>query len=278
MKSMRPYLFILPAFVLFLLFTLWPLGELLALSVYKTDYITRTFVGLENYKEVLASPVAAQAAFNSLVYAVLLVILQVGIAVLIVLLLFGLAKFWVDFARVAFYAPMLGAGLVLSATWRWVFARNGVANFLLGLFGIAPIAWFGQAVTGIPVITIILALSSFGGPLLLLFASLASLDKGIVEAAWIDGASLGQIKRHIVLPHLAPAIYICCFLSASGAPQIFEYLNFLSPYDYTATLTYQIYTQAFRLGQYGFAAAMTVLTTVLLLLLALTQKKVVDRG
>jgi ABC-type sugar transport system permease subunit len=263
-----------PAFIFFLAFVAWPVAELFKLSLTKTDFITTEWVGLGNYRAMLGDEVFRQAALNSLAYMCLLVPGQVGGALLIALLAWNQRKGWLDFTRIAFYLPTLAAGAIVAQSWRWIFSPRGIANWLVGLVGIPPIAWFGSGATGIPIISLVLSMSALGTYVILLLAAMASLDKSMIDAAQVDGASWGRIKWAIVVPAIAPTIGTCATLAAIAAPQIYETVNFLAPFDYTASMTFQIYNQAFRYSRHGLAAAMAVTLMVVTIIGTLVKNRV----
>jgi multiple sugar transport system permease protein len=237
----------------------------------KTDFITRSFVGMGNYLALVNDEAFRTATVNSLAYIALLVPGQVGGALLIALLVCNMGKRWKDFTRISFYLPVLAAGVILAQSWRWVFAQRGLANWIIGVFGFEPVAWFSQSITGIPAIALVLSLSAMGSYVIVILAAMEGVDKSLIDAAMVDGASWPRIKTRIVLPIVWPQVAGCATLAAINAPQIYETVNFLAPYDHTASLTYQIYTQAFRLSRHGMAAAMAVV--LMLATIAMTMVK-----
>jgi multiple sugar transport system permease protein len=178
---------------------------------------------------------------------------------IVAMLAYRLSKGWQDFARIAFYLPALAAGAISAQVWRWLFSQRGPANWLIGTFGIPPVSWFGQGETAIPIISLILSLSAMGSYVILLLAAMLDVDKSMIDAARMDGASEGKIMRSVIIPTIAPQIATCATLVAIGAPQIYETVNFLAPYDYAASATFAIYTEAFRSSRHGSAAAMAVM-------------------
>jgi ABC-type sugar transport system permease subunit len=105
-------------------------------------------------------------------------------------------------------------------------------------------------------------------------ASIEAVDPGLIDAARIDGASWGQIKRHIILPTIAPTIALIALLSWIGAWQIIETPMMLAPQDYAATLTYHIYRQGFMFGKYGMASAQAVILLCIIAIFVLIKRKV----
>lgn len=261
---------IFPAISLCFLFVLWPMFELVNLSMQKTDFITREYVGIDNYIKMFSNEAFLQSLQNTLLYILILVPGEVGLALIIGLMLVGLPKKWSNGARIAFYLPVLAGGVIISQLWRWFFSPNGLFNWLFD----AKIAWFGSMELGVPVISFIIIISSFGSYLIIILASILSVDKSIIEAAKIDGANSWQVKTKIITPIVFPVVATCLTLVAIATPQIYETINFLAPYDYTASISYQIYTTAFKYSQHGSAAAMAVFLSVVTAVLVVIKNKV----
>lgn len=268
------FLLLLPVALFYAFFTAWPLAEVIKLSLYKTNFITTKFVGLDNYIIALSDPDFIRSTGNSLFYTAILVPGQLLVAIFFTLELYNMSKKWQDISRMIFYIPTLAAGIIISGVWKWVFHANGPINWILSLFNISPIGWFSQGQTAIPIISFIVLFSSFGGNVIILLSSVLSIDKEILEAARIDGASELQIKWKIIVPLMRPTIIILGFLSAIAAFQIFENIYALAPQSYAATMTFFIYQQGFLFSKYGVASAEAVLLLIIILSLSLIKKKV----
>ena len=136
-------------------------------------------------------------------------------------------------------------------------------------------AWFGDTLPAIPVLSFTLTLAATGSYYILLLAAVESIDKGTLEAARLDGASRRVITFRIVLPSLYPMLALCSTLVAIGAPQVFETVSFLAPYEHAATLAFAVYSEAFRFSRHGSAAAMAVVLLVLTVALTALKERAV---
>lgn len=253
------YVLLAPAVIMVTLFVLWPLGELFHVSMIKTNYITSEWVGFDNYERAFRSQAFLHAAKNSLAYIGILAVITPGVALIVALLVFELPKRWRDASRIVFYIPTLAAGIILAQVWRWIFHVDGPLNWIVGLFGVEPVAWMTHGITAIPMISLTVAMSGWGGNLIIILAAILSIDRSLYDAATIDGATTWQIKARIIVPMIAPVVAALVLLAAIAAPQIFETIYALAPYDHTATVGWIIYREAFMMGAHGDAAAMSVL-------------------
>lgn len=254
------YVLLAPLMICLALFVVWPIAELFIISLQRTDFIRSEFVGLANYARVIRDPVFLRAALNSLAYMGLMMLFTVGGALSIALLVMGESKRWHDVTRVLVYLPMLSAGLVIAQVWKWIFHIHGPINWLLG----TNISWFAQGYTAIPAVSLIVSVSGIGGTCIVILASITSIDHSLYDAAKIDGASWWQIKLRIVLPLIMPTVAITMLMAAIAAPQIFENIYALAPFEHSATVGWRIYVEAFQMSRHGPGAAMSVYLMVVL--------------
>ena len=267
------YLLLLPSFIFYLLFTIWPLIKVFELSLFKTNFITSSFVGFDNYINSFQDQAFIQSVINSVFYVIVLVPSQILVSLSFALLLYRMSRKWQDISRIFIYLPTLSAGIIIASLWRWVFHFNGLANWLIGLFGLKPVEWFGGFFTAIPTISFIVVFASFGANVILFLSSIQGISKEYLEAATIDGANWFQIKRFIILPMIKPTILMIGMLSAIAALMIYETIFYLAPYEYSSTITYQIYKQGFQFGKYGMASAQAILLLFVSIGLFMVKKR-----
>jgi len=263
-------LLLAPLVVLWLMFFAWPLVQVLSLSVQRTNFMESAFVGFDNYVQTFSDPSFWQSVINSLYYAAIMIPCSVGLVFVLACFVSRFNKTWRNIARIFFYIPVLSAGIIIAGFWKWLFHINGLVNWITGL----EVAWFAQGSTAVPIIGFIVVASTIGAMLVMVLSAIESIDPGMIDAARIDGASWGQIKRHIILPTIAPSLSLLALMSWVGAWQIIETPMMLAPQDYAATLTYHIYRQGFLFGRYGMASAQAVILLLIIGTLALVQKRI----
>lgn len=268
------WLLVAPAIVFCLVFTLWPVGELIGMSLTETNFITSRFVGLRNYVEIWKDELFLRSILNSGLYILLVTPMNVGLGLLLAFLVFRESKQWQGFARIAFYIPALSAGIIIGQVWKWVYHIDGPINWFIGLFGVQPVAWFSQAVTAIPAVSIVQVQASFAGGMMIFLAAMLSIDRAIFDAARIDGAHEGQIRRRIILPLIMPAVAMMALLSAISTPQMWETIYVLAPYKHASTMSYQIYQEAFIRSRHGMAAAEALILLGFTAAMSWTKQKV----
>lgn len=272
------YLLLLPAVMLFLVFTAWPLAEVVRLSTFQTNFIVTRFIGLGNYIAAFSSPAFLQSIGNSFLYCAIMVPAIAGSALGIALLVFHMSKRWQDATRLILYLPALSAGLIISQFWKWIFHARGPANWLLSLLGLPAMQWWAQTATAVPIISTAISMASLGGYLIMVLAAMLSIDRSLLDAARIDGASTGQVNRRIILPLVMPTFLLVCLLVAISAFQIWENIYALAPYDHAATMTWEIYKAGFQASRYGLASAEAIVLVAIMLLLASAKGRVEKWG
>jgi multiple sugar transport system permease protein len=251
-----------------LLFRLGPL--LVSFGASFTDWnviAAPRWLGLGNYREMLASEAFWQVLGNTGLYALFYVpgvmILGLSLAVLVNQHLPGSTFF-----RGFFFLPYITATVAVALVWKWIFAtRFGLLNNLLFALGIdrAP-SWLGDADYALISVAIVAVWQHAGFQMLLFLAGLQNIDDGLREAARIDGASEGQIFRRITLPLLSPVTFFVLIISLIASSQTFEVTYALTeggPQRASTTLAFFIYQNAFVHFRMGYASA---LAYVLLLL------------
>lgn len=245
----------------------------MVMSLQETNFITTRFVGIANYTAILTNPAFYLVIMNSVIYMVILVPLNIGLSCWISTMLFWMNKKWRDISRIILYMPVLCAGIIIAQSWKWIFHTDGPVNWLLGLLGIGKVFWFAQGSTAIPIISLIVALTTIGSNVIVLLASMETIDLNIIDASRIDGASRNQINRHIILPMVSPTIILIGIISAISAFQIIETPMMLAPQEYAATLTYSIYRQGFLFGKYGIASAQAVILLIIISMASFVKSK-----
>jgi len=263
------FLLLIPSLIFFLLFTIWPLIEVFRLSFLKINFITSKFIGFQNYIDSFKDPVFLTSIANSFLYAVLLVIGLLSVSLFLALYLYHMSKKWQNASRILLYLPTLSAGIIIALAWKWIFGSAGIASWIIG----KNINWFGQWQTAIPVISFIVIFASFGSTTIIFLSAIQNVNKEIIEAAVVDGASWWQIITHIILPMISPVIYMTIIMTILSAFMIFESIFMLAPYEYTATVTYSVYTKGFLFSKYGLASAQAVILLFISIILFVLKRK-----
>jgi lactose/L-arabinose transport system permease protein len=270
-----PYLFVLPALVLFAVFKLYPIGSSFLMSLYENVNGTQEFVGAGNYTRALDDPLLWTALKNTAIILVVqvpvMLALAVGIAVAInSTLLRGRAFF-----RLGFFLPtvtgLVAYGIIFAVLLN---TQYGLVNWLLGLVGIGDVPWLTDPLWAKISLSLALTWHYTGYNAVIFLARLQSLPAELYDAAAVDGASAWQSFRHVTLPGLRPALLLTTVLSTIGTLQLFDEPYVLTgggPDNATLTIGVYLYQNAFKYFDFGYASAVAYILTVLIGILGIVQ-------
>ena len=260
-------LLLTPSVVLFVILTIYPLGRTIALSLFQTDYGFEgaSFVGLENYVDLLTQRFFRNATWNTIVFAVLATGSEVGLGLVLALLVNGRVP-GRRFVIPIILAPFVLSTMVVTAIWRaWFHYDFGFLNNVLRAINISPVEWLFNP--DIAMISLVLVDLWQTAPLtfLILLAGLQAVPTEVYEAAQVDGAGPARIFFAITLPLLTPYLFLAALLRSVDAFKIFDKVFALTgggPGQATETLSMYIYRLGFQYFDVGLASAAAVIMTV----------------
>ena len=271
------YLFVLPTFALFVIFTLLPVVQGLALSLENARVTGGEFVGLANFVTLAEDPGFRQALGNTVLYATVVVAAQVTLALVVASLIQPLGARSRVFYRALFYLPLVNSAILVAIVWRWIFNANpfGLANTALGTIGLGPFLWIGSSDQALIAVILSAVLTIPGGGVVLYSAAIGSLPRELYEAAEVEGAGSFAKWWHITVPLLKPTTLYLVVVYTILAFQVFERVYIMTngggPNNATITIVQLIYSTAFQFGRYGLASAMAVVLFVMAIAVAIIQ-------
>jgi multiple sugar transport system permease protein len=239
------------------------------------------FIGLGNYRRLLAAPVFWIALRNTFVFVVAGAPLSIAVSLVTALLLHArLARARAVF-RTALFAPVVTTVVAVAVIWRYLFhVRYGMIDHVLGWFGIDPIDWLGDPRWSMPALIGFAVWKNFGYNMIIFLAGLLGLPEEPYEAARIDGASRLQQLRFLTLPALAPTLLLVTILTMVGYFQLFAEPYVMTrggPAQSTTSIVYYMFDEGFQWWNLGFASAVAFVLFAILLAGALVQLALVRR-
>lgn len=280
--SFVPWWFAAPALVLVAGLMVWPSINGVLLAFYEWDGISpeRTFVGLDNLTGVFTRPDTLGAVTRTILIAfVVLVTRNVGGLLLALVLNTRLRSRIV--LRTIFFAPAVMSSVVLGYTYKFLFSPTGPVNQGLQALGVtSPPNWLGDPKLAIWVIILVITWQTVGSAMIIYLAGLQGVPQEVIEAAAIDGA--GSVRRFfsIQLPYLAPAITVNMVLTLITGLRVFDDVYVLTgggPANQTQTISTLLVQEAFEFGEYGSAAALAVILSLLISILTAVQFRFLRR-
>jgi len=269
-------LFLLPLIAIFGAFSWYPIVRLVLISLQHTNEVTTTWVGFQNFSEVLHDPLFPIALRNTAEFAGLALLFGYPIPLVAAVLMSEVRKRRGLYAALA-YLPVVIPPVVAVLLWKTFYAGGpgGVFNTILGWFGIPPQQWIQSIGQAMPSLVLESTWANAGATVIIYLAALTSVNPELYEAASVDGAGLWKKIWHVTLPQMRTVLLVTMILQIIGTAQVFlEPYLFTSggPDNATMTILLLIYNYAFgnSLGaSYGEAAALSLMLVAFLAVFSL---------
>lgn len=273
-KYKAPYLFILPFFLLFLVFQLIPTIWTFYISLTNWKGIgSPEFCGVDNYKKMLVDNMFWAALRNTAFYWVVSLILILVLAILIATLLnSGLLKGRSFFKTVTFL-PNICAAIAMGLIFRMLFDENtGLINEMLQFFGIDKVPWLtSTSYSKIPVI-VLNVWRNTPWFTMIVFSGLLNISKDYYEAATVDGAGVWKQFCYITLPSLGNILFFCSITLTVDSWKLFNEAYILpGPGTSNISLFQYMYESGFNIFNMGFASAIGVVLIAILAVISVSQ-------
>lgn len=263
-----------PGLLLMLAMGALPLVNLFATSfmdiAWSGGRATRSFAGLSHYPELLTDPLVRAGLLNTVVFALLAVAGQLALGFILAVLVSGIARGKVFF-RALFILPILIPGIVIGAIWKLMLNYDfGLVNQLIGLVGLGPFDWLGDASTALGSVIVVDIWHWTPFCFLLLLAGIESLPAEVFEAAKMDGASRWKEFWYITVPLMIPTIIVTFAFRLVLAFKVFDEVYLLTgggPGTATEVISFTLFQRFFTEDRAGYGAAMSVAVIFLISLL-----------
>jgi sn-glycerol 3-phosphate transport system permease protein len=276
------WLLLLPAMALLALFTHYPAIANLFHSFYSTPKGARpvTFVGLDNYRNLVDDPIFWQALRNNLIYAAGTIPLSIALALLMAV--------WVNgriagkgFLRLAYFTPTILPMIAVANIWLFFYTPEyGLIEQVSRGLGFPSHNWLGSQSTALLCVMIVAVWKEAGFFMIFYLAALQSMSPSLAEAAAIEGASRWYYFRRVTFPLLMPVTLFVLVNAVINAFRVVDHIVVMTrggPDNATELLLYYIYEIGFRFWDSAYAAALTMVLLVLLGVAALAQFAFLER-
>lgn len=272
----RPVLFLLPAFVVYGVFFLWPTYQMVRLSFFHWDGVTvGSTAGVENYARMTADPLFWTALTNTATWTAAAIIFPVVIGLGLAILLSRSPLFGTTYFRTLFFLPQVLSSVVVAVLWRWIYNPSyGALNTVLESLGLDFLAqgWLGSSSLALPALFLAWSWVHYGFVMVVLMAAIDDIDETYFDAASVDGASMWQQIRHVLIPTIRGAITTVVLITAVSAFQVFDLVYLLTnggPARSTSVLAHFMFQAAFHFRKVGYGATIGVALMVMILAISL---------
>jgi N,N'-diacetylchitobiose transport system permease protein len=276
-REFTPLLLLIPAGVVLLALTAWPLAQLLIMSFQEFGRAQifgapPEFVGLDNYTDVLADAEFWAVLVRSLLFCLVCVAATMILGVLVAVLMTKLSRGFRNLVSIGLVLAWAMPALTASVVWGWMFdTQYGVINYLLTAVGLdfQGHSWFIQPLSFFFVATIVITWQAIPFVTLTTYAALTQVPEDVLEAASLDGATGLQRFRHVVVPQVSGVLIVLLVLQIIWDMRVFAQIYALQTIGgiaaETNTIGVYIYKVSIGNGQLGAGGAISVILVILML-------------
>ena len=270
-----PYLFLLPAAIVLLVFFFIPFFHTFILSFqdYSNSIYEATFTGFDNYIKLFKSPIFYKVLLNTFVYLIVAVPILATLPLLLAILLNQKIR-GVTLYKILIYLPVIVSIVVAAIAFKWLFAETGILNYIVTSFGFERIGWLTDPNWALYSVIIVTVWKGIGYYMMIYLAALMSVPQELYEACDIDGAGFFRKHLTVTVPHIMPTIALVTTISAISAMKVFAEIYVMTkggPLNSSKTIVYYIYERAFENLDLGFASAMAVVLLLIVLVMSLVN-------
>ena len=256
------YAMIFPAYFVFSVFILVPIGFVIYYSVTNFNlYSSPEFLGLENYLKLFRDEDFLISIKNTLFYTVFTLFPQLALGLFFAIMLYRKSRL-IPFFRTAFYLPNVMSMVCMSMVWLWIYDPTyGLFNMILKNFGISLQQWLQDPKMAMPCVILMGIWKNCGYSMVIFLSGLTSVPDSLYEAASLDGANPIKKFLHITWPMLKPTTFFLLVTGIVNSFSVFEQINIMTnggPLNRTTTIVHQIYRRGFLEFKMGYASAMSV--------------------
>lgn len=264
-----PYLYLLPAFLVYAAFLLYPLLRAGQFSLYDwPGFGPSTFVGLSNYTDLIDDKSFRAAISHALILIIFYAILPLIVGLVLAAVLRHAKVRGLGFFRVVIFMPQVVALVVVAVAWYQIYSPRGLLNWVLEAVGLGEFArgWLGDPNFALPAVGMVGFWLQTGLVMLLLLAGMTRISNDLYEAARLDGAGPVREFFAITLPSVRAEIATALVLTIIAALKTFDLVYVTTsggPGTRTTVPSYEVYNRAFNLKEVGSASAVAIVLTVM---------------
>jgi ABC-type sugar transport system permease subunit len=272
---------ILPFYLFFTVFVIIPIIVNIGLSFTNYNLDQMSFIGVKNYLNLMTDRFFWVSLKNTAIYTFFTLIFTMTLGLLLAIVL-NRKLTGLKFFRTSFYLPNVTSMVAVSMVWLWLYEpSHGIVNQALGWFGIGGRQWLFDVNTALGSI-IVMSIWKYTGYYMVVFlAGLQGIPGYLYEAVTVDGANGFQKFIHITLPMLTPVTFFLLVTGIINNFNVFEQVNVMTgggPMNATTTIVHQIYSRAFFDFLMGYAASLSVVLLLIVLVLTTLNFKYSNQG
>lgn len=264
-------LFVLPAFVLYLIFFIYPFFQSIAISLTDWNGVNpvKVFIGMENYLKLIKDELMWKSLGHNFTWVILGTIAPIMIGLLLAVLLSGKTTKGRTFFRTVYFMPVMLSPVVVGIIWGWVYNPiYGMLNKILDSIGLDNLSrgWLGDPKMALYMVLITAVWSYFGFCLVILMAGMQNIDAELYDAANMDGANSFQQFFNVTIPQLGSVLTMIIAYTLIGGLNVFDIVYIMTgggPANSTELIATYTYKQSFQLNSVGYGASLSMVMTLI---------------
>jgi ABC-type sugar transport system permease subunit len=273
-KKAIPYWFLFPYFAFFTIFYGWPLLWAPWMSLQNFKFSGAEYVGLENYSNLIMGGEFFGLLYNTSVIVLLSIPISISIGLLLAVVVNSAYIKYKRIWRTFFLSPLIISSVVLSVLIMLLLEPFGLINWIIHTATGNRIYFADDPFYAKVAIAFVQTVGGIANSFIFFFAGMAGINENLYRAAKIDGAGIIQQFRHVTLPELRPMIVLVVLLQTNGGLKIFAPVQLITqggPGGQSETLVFSLYREAFTRFNFGYAAALGVLLTIVVTILMMVE-------
>ncbi|GGV04015.1 sugar ABC transporter permease [Actinomadura cremea] len=277
-RNLTAYGFLCGALICFAFFSWYPILREILLSFQQTNFVGDTrWVGLENFRTVIADPVFRDAWVNTAIFTLLALVIGYAVPFTIAIVLNEL-RHARGYLRFVVYLPVMLPPAVVVLLFKWFYdPGSGLFNQVLGLAGLPGLQWLDSTGTALLSLVLVSTWMNLGSGTLIYLAALQTIPGELYEAAELDGAGLFRRIRHITIPQTRLILLVMLLLQVIATMQVFIEPYLLTgggPENATVTVVYLMYQYAFNFTNFGGGGALGLMLMLVLMVFSAVYLRV----
>lgn len=278
-RLVLPYAMVAPIMILLLVFTFYPIVNMIYLSFYENGLKGNVFVGWANYQRLFMGEGFVNAFNNTLIYMGFTTLFLIFLGLVFALSLQRDSKINALAQRMMFL-PHICAMLAISLIWQWLMDDEGLLNALFSFFNLPALRWLNSSATSLLSIMLVVIWKGIGYHALLLLSSVKSIPTELLEAAELDDAGKWRTFWKITFPMLTPQLFFLLITLTMNSFKVFDVVRLMTgggPGSSSDVLVYYIYRYAREYNKYGIGSAAGVILMIILFGFTLVYFRVVEK-
>jgi len=278
------FLFLLPSFLLFAVFSFYPMIAAIRLSFYKWDNLSvaPTFSGLNNYIQLFSNDRFWTSLRVTFLYTVVVTAFSIILGLVLAVTLNHRWLFLKSFWRTLFFLPTVTPLVAAAMVWILLFNPNfGYVNTFLGYLHIPRQTWLSNVNLALPTIMTLGIWRRVGFTMIVYLAALQAIPQEYYESARVDGAGAWQTFFHITIPLISPTTLMLVTLGLIDSFLVFDQVLVMTrggPSDATLSIGVFLYTSAFSFFKLDLGATMSVVMLFIVATITILQWRFIGFG